>query len=172
MGIPYIATDMRPVTKLRRSNIYYICMSKHSERHIAKRLAIDIAGFGLIIIAPFLGWLPGPGGIPIFLAGLGILSLNYDWAENMLKDFEKKRVEFTDRYLVKNKKISWLIDLISIVVIAIGILSLIYTGSLLLRFVSIGLVSLGIIVLISNKRRIDRLVARFRKQGDKSKHKH
>jgi hypothetical protein len=38
--------------------------------------------FGLlfIIAAALTGWLPGPGGIPLFLIGIAILSTEYAWA--------------------------------------------------------------------------------------------
>lgn len=163
MDIPYIPTSLYQLYIFENLAYTTYTMGKRDDRHVVKRLAIDFAGFGLIIISPFLGWLPGPGGIPIFLAGLGILALNYDWAENLLKDFEKKRVEFVDRYLVKNKKLSLLIDMLSLVVLAAGILGLIYIDSFILRFVSLGAITLSIIILISNQRRIDRLVAKFRK---------
>lgn len=49
-----------------------------------KRVAYDIAGVTLIILSPLLGWLPGPGGIPLFLAGLGLLSVHNEWAQKLL----------------------------------------------------------------------------------------
>jgi hypothetical protein len=45
-----------------------------------KRILTDAAGYGLIILAILTGWLPGPGGIPLALAGLGLLSINNAWA--------------------------------------------------------------------------------------------
>ena len=53
------------------------------KRHI-KRIAYDITGVVLILISPLLGWIPGPGGIPVFLAGLGLLSVHNEWARKLL----------------------------------------------------------------------------------------
>jgi hypothetical protein len=50
-----------------------------------KRIATDIAGYGLIILGVAFGWLPGPGGIPLVLAGLGLLSINNAWARKLRK---------------------------------------------------------------------------------------
>ena len=47
------------------------------------RLAVAIFGFALIIAAPLTGWLPGPGGIPLFLAGLAVLSSEFLWAKSV-----------------------------------------------------------------------------------------
>jgi hypothetical protein len=51
-------------------------------RH-AKRIAIDAAGYLLILGAIATGWLPGPGGVPLLIAGLGLLSINNTWAKRL-----------------------------------------------------------------------------------------
>jgi hypothetical protein len=51
-----------------------------------KRILIDIAGYGLILLGVTTGWLPGPGGIPLIVAGLGLLSINNKWAQE-LRDY-------------------------------------------------------------------------------------
>lgn len=43
----------------------------------------DIGGYLLILTGVAFGWLPGPGGIPLILAGLGLLSINNVWARNL-----------------------------------------------------------------------------------------
>jgi hypothetical protein len=52
-------------------------------RRNAKRIAIDAAGYLLIIGGITTGWLPGPGGIPLIVAGLGLLSINNAWAKRL-----------------------------------------------------------------------------------------
>lgn len=143
-------------------------MSKRTDRSFIKRIAIDIAGFGLIIASPLLGWLPGPGGIPVFLAGVAILSSNYDWAENLLKDFEKKRVEFVDKYLVSNKNIARTIDLLCIVIIALAVFVFINIDNTVLKLLTIGAGSFSLLIIVSNQRRLDRLLAKI----ESIKHKH
>lgn len=48
-------------------------------------------GLVFIIAAPLVGWIPGPGGIALFLAGIAVLASEFDWAEN-LKFFFLKTV--------------------------------------------------------------------------------
>jgi hypothetical protein len=56
-----------------------------------KRIALIVAGWFLIIIAAPVGALPGPGGVPVFLAGLVLLLRNSQWAK-------KTYVKLTLRY--------------------------------------------------------------------------
>ena len=44
-----------------------------------------ILGVGLffVILSPFTGVLPGPGGIPVFLIGIAILATEYTWARRI-----------------------------------------------------------------------------------------
>jgi len=52
-------------------------------KHHGKRIITDVAGYGLILLSAAIGWLPGPGGIPLLIAGLGLLSINNAWAERL-----------------------------------------------------------------------------------------
>lgn len=40
-------------------------------------------GLVLLCVAPLVGWIPGPGGIAVFLAGIAVLASEFDWAENV-----------------------------------------------------------------------------------------
>lgn len=46
------------------------------------RIGVGVVGTAMIIAAPLTGWLPGPGGIPLFLAGMALLSTEFLWAKN------------------------------------------------------------------------------------------
>lgn len=48
-----------------------------------KRILTDIAGYGLILVGILLSPVPGPGGIPIILGGLALLSINNKWAHDL-----------------------------------------------------------------------------------------
>lgn len=47
------------------------------------RIGVAVFGFALIVAAPLTGWIPGPGGIPLFLAGLAVLSSEFLWAKSI-----------------------------------------------------------------------------------------
>lgn len=131
----------------------------HKDRHIVKKIAIDIAGFGLMILAPLLGWLPGPGGIPLFLIGLGLVSMNHEWAEKILNDFEHYRVEFTDKILMSSPKVSLAIDITFILALAAGSYLALTQESIILRGLGLGFISGSLLILLSNQKRFERIWA-------------
>jgi hypothetical protein len=47
-----------------------------------RRVAIVVGGFGLLLVGAALLVLPGPG-IPLIVAGLGLLSLEFRWARRL-----------------------------------------------------------------------------------------
>lgn len=44
---------------------------------------ILVIGTAIVIISPFTGALPGPGGIPVFLIGVAILATEFEWAQRI-----------------------------------------------------------------------------------------
>ena len=53
----------------------------------ARRIAIEVAGWGLVLIGIAAIFLPGPGLLSLF-AGLAILSQQYEWAERRVRPVE------------------------------------------------------------------------------------
>jgi hypothetical protein len=49
---------------------------------VIRRAAIVVGGFGLLAVGLALLVLPGPG-IPVLIAGLGLLSLEFEWARRL-----------------------------------------------------------------------------------------
>lgn len=68
-----------------------------------KRILYDVVGVSLIILSGLLGWLPGPGGIPLLIAGLAVLSVHNQWAHNILV-FVKKNADNFFAAVYPNKK--------------------------------------------------------------------
>lgn len=63
-------------------------------RRHAKRAGIFVLGWALIIAALAIGWLPGPGGIPLVLLGLAVLATEFEWAarrQRQLKDYYHRK---------------------------------------------------------------------------------
>ncbi len=138
-------------------------MAKQRNHGLVKRIAIDIAGFTMIIASPFLGWLPGPGGVPLFLAGLGVLSLNYEWPERILKSFDRTRKELTAKYLVNNPRVSLSVDLVSGLLITTGVYLIITSASTPPRLIGVGLFTAGIVLLFSNRNRLQSWLNKHKK---------
>ena len=136
---------------------------QRKERPLYKKIAIDVAGFGLLIAAPLTGWLPGPGGIPLFIAGLGLLSLNHEWAERFLMYFERQREEFTDKYLMASPRVSRTIDIVCILIMITGAFLIVTQQNIFVRGTGIGLLTLTTIVLGSNQKRFERIAKWLKK---------
>lgn len=143
--------------------LYTSVMPKPSkDRPLYQRIAIDVAGFSLMIIAPFLGWLPGPGGIPLFLAGLGLVSLNHEWAANLLKDFERRRDEFTDKYLMSSPRVSLTVDIVCLLAIVGGACLAITQDQLVYRGLGLFMLSISLIIILSNQKRFERIARQIK----------
>lgn len=52
-------------------------------KRYARKVGVFILGWSLIILAVAIGWLPGPGGIPLALLGLNVLASEYVWAARL-----------------------------------------------------------------------------------------
>lgn len=133
-------------------------MPELKDRPLYKRILIDIAGFGLMIIAPFLGWLPGPGGIPLFLIGLSLVATNHEWAANLLKDFDKRRVEFTEKYLMTSPRVSLAIDISGILIICATVYLALTAPNFFIRLIGFGISTFTLIVILSNQKRFERFL--------------
>ncbi len=131
--------------------------AQKKNRPLWQRILIDIAGFGLIIISPLTGFLPGPGGIPIFLAGLGLVSLNHEWAANLLKNIEEKWLAAIDKLLLAHPKVSRAIDILCVVAITAGLYISFTVSQYIFKAMGFGLFSFGVVLMISNQKRIQRL---------------
>lgn len=57
---------------------------KRQPKTVRKPFVLTL-GLFLVIVSPFTGILPGPGGIPIFLLGIAILASEFDWADRFKK---------------------------------------------------------------------------------------
>jgi hypothetical protein len=56
----------------------------------AVRMALMGLGFFLIALTPFVGALPGPGGVFVFAAGLTLVLRYSEWAKKQYVKFKKK----------------------------------------------------------------------------------
>ncbi|WP_119714448.1 PGPGW domain-containing protein [Propionibacterium ruminifibrarum] len=50
---------------------------------LAYRIGVGVLGALLLILSALTGWLPGPGGIPLFLIGMAVLASEFRWAHRI-----------------------------------------------------------------------------------------
>lgn len=118
------------------------------------RFATDLAGYTCLFLVPFVGWLPGPGGIPLLLTGLGLLSLNNPWAEKMLH-YVQTHSESLRGIIFPNKKlVQWFWDIFVIALMIGGYILDVRTSGLFLRGVSIGMYASASTIFMLNRNRL------------------
>ncbi len=55
----------------------------------AYRAGVGVTGISIMLLAIAIGWLPGPGGIPLFLVGLAVLATEFVWASRVLRQADR-----------------------------------------------------------------------------------
>lgn len=53
------------------------------------RIGVGVLGLLMMVAAALTGWLPGPGGIPLFLLGLAVWASEFEWAHRLLSVFTR-----------------------------------------------------------------------------------
>ncbi len=122
-----------------------------------------------MILAIATGWLPGPGGIPLFIVGLSILAIHHDWAQkwiDKLKDYVEKATKqiFTD-----DKDVQLAYDIICPLMIAGGIYLLWLHNATWQITAGIFTIIIALTILTGNRNRAHKLTQRFKKRHKQHK---
>jgi hypothetical protein len=131
-------------------------------KHRVRVIAVDILGFACIIGAVLLGWLPGPGGIPLLIIGLSLLANNHEWAERLLAKVKAEGVHWFYKIFDGGPKTRWLIDVITIGVVAVSVIFLMSATRSVLKTAAISLIIASIFMFLSNRRRYHSVLKRVR----------
>lgn len=82
----------------------------------ARRPLVFIVGTLLILLSALIGWLPGPGGMVIFLLGIAVLSTEFTWAER-LRNWLMERFKNMRDYLRQEPVKGWGAIIVTILVL-------------------------------------------------------
>jgi hypothetical protein len=127
----------------------------------------DTLGVFLLILVPFVGPLPGPGGIPLLIAGFGLLAINHDWADGAV-DYVKKHSEslrniiFPDVVWVK-----WAWDLFAVILLTGGTWLNFVADNWFFKGMSIAIMASSTTLFMLNRDRIIWLDKFLRRTGKK-----
>lgn len=133
-------------------------------RNYGRLILFDTLAVLCFIGVALFGWLPGPGGIPLFLLGLSFLAVNHEWAERWLETAKHKGVTFK-KWLFPNK--TWvknLYDLLSIAVMTGGVYVLFAYNHRLMEAGAVAIIIFSLFVFLLNRDRSDRLSAWYRRR--------
>jgi hypothetical protein len=118
-----------------------------------KRVIYDIVGVVLILISPIVGSVPGPGGIALFLAGLGLLAVHNDWAKSLLHKAKTNSEHLLDIIFSDNPKIKLVHDFIGAGLFIAAIIVFMLTPAPFSYTIPIMLISASIFWLFYNRKR-------------------
>lgn len=129
-----------------------------------KVIVLDTLGVAVMIAAILTGWLPGPGGVPLFILGLSLLAINHEWAKRYIHKIQDYIKKLSDQVFSDDPYQQLGYDIICPLMIAGG-------GFLLWRYsapwlVSVGifLVFTGIVTILGNRGRWQRFKKWFKRQ--------
>lgn len=127
-----------------------------------RRILIDIAGYLLILAALATGWLPGPGGIPLLVAGLGLLSIHNAWAKRLREYVVRHGSDLVYRLFPEYALIQLLYDVaVTLALASAAVLLWLHHEYWQLAIAGV-LVGLGIAIGLLNRRRYARFVQRMK----------
>lgn len=125
-----------------------------------RRSVVFLAGMILLTIAPFIGALPGPGGVIVFLAGIAVLASEFDWAENLKEVLTTKAPQAVkDRWRPTPK---WQIVFDSTTVLLLVAASTCFVYELYWPVISLTAAATAIATF--NRNRLERLKARIKRK--------
>lgn len=122
-----------------------------------KRIATDAAGYFLILLGIASGWLPGPGGIPLIVGGLGLLSINNKWAHDLREYVLARGGKLVKNLFPNNKFVEFLYDLIVILLfVLVGVLAWRHAAIWQISL-AIALFFIALFIALMNRDRLQRL---------------
>lgn len=122
-----------------------------------RHFVFDFIGVVLILLSPTLGWLPGPGGIPLLLGGLGFLSVHHDWAKKLILYIKKNGLKISKQIFREHTTLQAAYDVLSFLLFAGGVyLVVAYTKNITLSLAIISIFT-GLALFLGNRRRLDTL---------------
>ena len=130
-----------------------------------KVILTDSLGVICLILVPFIGWLPGPGGIPLTIAGFGLLAVNHDWADDAVNYVKKhseslRSIVFPDITWVK-----WAWDISVLLLLIIGTVINLLADHWLLKGLSVAVMAGSTTIFMLNRDRLIWLDKQLRRTG-------
>lgn len=127
-------------------------------KRIVKRILLDMLGVMLLIAAVLFGWVPGPGGIPLALAGLTVLSINHPSAKRLLIWAKLKSVTIIEKTSTTNPVLQIVYDVGAVIFLVGGIVLLWNTQNTIVRIVCFGFIYFAIILSLTNRKWFKKLI--------------
>lgn len=127
------------------------------EYTIPQKIAIDTLGVLLIIASGLFGWLPGPGGLPLLLAGLSLLATNHEWARRLLDRLKSEGTKIMDIIFKDHPVLVIAYDISAVLLlVTAGVIFGNATGNVV-RGLATALIFFSVGLFLGNRKRINSL---------------
>ena len=124
-------------------------------KHYVQLVVFDTLATVFMIGAILTGWLPGPGGIPLFIIGLSLLAINHEWAERYIDLLKKYADKVSDIIFIPRLRV--LFDILAPILLVAGGYLLYLRGAIWTISLGIFLLALGLLTFFGNRSRWSRL---------------
>lgn len=122
------------------------------------RWGINCLGFGLLVLGIVVAPVPGPGGTPLILLGLGVLSIHNHWAYRLRKYILDSHQSISAVIFPANPWARFAWDLGGALTFGLGISMLVNLEAIWTRIIATILLTIGLSIWGSNHRRAERFV--------------
>lgn len=106
-----------------------------------------------MIAALLTGWLPGPGGIPLFIVGLSLLAINHEWAERYIDVLKEYADKLGDLVFIEKPGVQRAYDIATPLLIAAGLALVYYRNALWMLTAGVFLTFVGVTFFLGNRHR-------------------
>lgn len=117
-----------------------------------------------MLSALLTGWIPGPGGIPLALAGLALLAVHNSWAQRLHSYVLDRGSALSKLVFLENKPLQLAYDImVSALLIIVALLALEH-GAIWQVGLGAVLFCLAVFIGLMNRSRYDRLKAKLKRK--------
>jgi uncharacterized membrane protein len=128
-----------------------------------RQIALDILGLLLVVASILTSPIPGPGGFPLFILGLSVLSINHHWARQLLQRIRTDGKAVVDRIFTDNKAVMLALDILGVMGLVSGLYCLLYQHGTL-RILGFSGTILSLSILGYNRQRFAKLKKQITKK--------
>ncbi len=141
----------------------FITKQLKKEYRLHQKIAIDILGALLIIASGLVGWLPGPGGLPLLIGGLSLLAKNHHWAHNLLEQLKINGNKAIKLIFRNNPTLFIIYDIIAFIIAITAIIFLIKLENYKFLWPIAFMFGISVALFLGNRGRYDALESKFKK---------
>ena len=133
-------------------------------RRNTKRIITDAAGYLLILAGCATGWLPGPGGIPLIVAGLGVLSINNHWARRIRVWVVENGSRVIEILFPRWPWLEWAYDIVALLLLVVAFLLEYRHENIWQMGLGVSAFFIAVLIILSNRDRLKRLRGQARRR--------